>query len=52
MNLKLLLLSILALFLLILGFLWNYWFIVGAVIIVLINQRELMKDSSKKIKSK
>jgi hypothetical protein len=47
-NVKVLLLSILALFFVILAFLWSWWFVAGAVIIVLINQRELMKNPSKK----
>jgi hypothetical protein len=51
-NLKVLLLAILAIFFIVLAFLWNPWFIAGAVVIVLINQRELMNASSKKIKNK
>jgi hypothetical protein len=47
-NIKIFLLSILALLFLILAFVWNPWFIAGAVILVFINQKELMKTSSKK----
>jgi len=47
-NLKVLFLAILGLLFLILAFLWNWWFIAGAVVIVLINQRELMKKPAKK----
>jgi hypothetical protein len=42
-NVKVLLLSILGLLFIILAFIFNPWFIAGAVIIMLINQRELMK---------
>ena len=42
-NIKVLLLSILGIIFIILTFILNPWFIVGAVIIMLINQRELMK---------
>jgi hypothetical protein len=49
-NIKVLLLSILGIFFIILGFLWSFWFVAGAVIVVLINQRELMKNTSKKSK--
>ena len=47
-NLKIFSFSVLALLFLILAFVWSPWFIAGAVILVLINQRELMKTSSKK----
>jgi asparagine N-glycosylation enzyme membrane subunit Stt3 len=49
-NVKVLLLSILGLLFIVLTFVWNPWFIAGAIIIMLINQRELMKNSSKKSK--
>jgi hypothetical protein len=42
-NLKVLLLSLLGLLFIVLAFIWNWGFIAGAIIIVLINQRELMK---------
>jgi preprotein translocase subunit SecF len=51
-NLRLFSLSILALLFLILAFIWNTWFIAGAVAIMLINQKELMKHSSKNNKPK
>lgn len=47
-NVKVLLLSILGLLFIILTFVLNPWFIAGAIIIMLINQRELMKNSAKK----
>jgi hypothetical protein len=47
-NLKVFLLSILGIIFLILAFLWSFWFVAGAVVIVIINQRELMKKPSKK----
>jgi len=47
-NLKVLLLSILGLLFIVLTFVLNPWFIAGAIIIMLVNQRELMKKSSKK----
>jgi hypothetical protein len=49
-NVKVLLLSILGLLFIVLTFVWNPWFIAGAIIVMLINQRELMKNSSKKSK--
>lgn len=48
MNIKVLLLSILAIFFLILAFVWNWVFVAGAIIIVLINQKELMKKNKGK----
>jgi len=50
-NVKVLLLSILGLIFIIFAFIWSWWFVAGAVIIVLINQRELMKNSPKKAKN-
>jgi hypothetical protein len=47
-NLRLLLLSILALIFLILAFLVNPWFIAGSVILVLINQKEILNPKNKK----
>jgi hypothetical protein len=47
-NLKVLLLSIFGIIFLVLTFVLNPWFIAGAIIIMLINQRELMKKPSKK----
>jgi hypothetical protein len=46
-NVKVLLLSILGLLFIVLTFVLNPWFITGAIIIMLINQRELMKKPSK-----
>jgi cellulose synthase/poly-beta-1,6-N-acetylglucosamine synthase-like glycosyltransferase len=46
-NVKVLLLSILGLLFIVLTFVLNPWFIAGAIIIMLINQRELMKKPSK-----
>jgi len=46
-NLKLFLLSILALLFLLLGFIYTPWFILISIIIVLYNQRELLKNSHK-----
>ncbi|MFA5764435.1 MAG: hypothetical protein WC915_06525 [archaeon] len=48
-NIKVFLLALLGLLFLVLGFVLNWWFIAGAVIIMLINQRELMKKSPKTI---
>jgi hypothetical protein len=48
MNLKVLLLSILGLIFIVLTFVINPWFVAGAIIVMLINQRELMKKPSKK----
>ena len=48
-NLKVFLLSILGLLFIVLAFTLNWWFITGTVIIMLINQRELMKNSPKTI---
>jgi len=42
-NLKVFLLSLLAIIFIILAFILSPWFIAGAIIIMLINQRELMK---------
>jgi len=50
-NLKVVILSIIALGFLVLTFLVNWVFIIGAVIIFFINQRELMKNI-KKIKKR
>jgi hypothetical protein len=47
-NIKVLLLSILGILFIFLTFVLNPWFIAGAIIIMLINQRELMKKPSKK----
>jgi len=47
-NVKVLLLSILGIFFIVLAFVWNWGFVAGAIVIVLINQRELMKKSPKK----
>jgi len=49
-NPRLFFLSILALIFLVLSFTINPWFIAGAVIIVLINQRELMNSTKNKKK--
>jgi len=46
-NTKVFLLSILALIFIVLTFVLSPWFIAGAVIIMLINQRELMKPKLK-----
>lgn len=51
-NLRLFSLSILALIFLVLAFVLNPWFIVGAVIIMLINQKYLLAYSSKNKKIK
>ncbi len=48
MNLRLLLLSLLALVCLILAFLVSPWFMALSVILVLINQRELINTKNKK----
>ncbi|MEK6833367.1 MAG: hypothetical protein AABY32_04945 [Nanoarchaeota archaeon] len=45
-NAKVFWLSILALLFIILAFVVNPWFIAGAVIIMLINQRELIKKKT------
>jgi len=49
-NIKVLLLSILGILCIVLTFVINPWFIAGAIIVMLINQRELMKKSIKKNK--
>jgi hypothetical protein len=46
-NIKVLLLSLLGILFIVLTFVWNSWFVAGAIIIMLINQRELMKKSVK-----
>jgi hypothetical protein len=51
-NLKVLLLSIFGIIFVVLGFLWSPWFVAGAVIVVLINQRELTKKPSNNHKNK
>jgi len=48
-NIKVFWLSILGLLFIILAFVLNPWFIAGAVIVMLINQRELIKNSTKTI---
>ncbi len=50
-NLKVVLLSIISLIFIALTFLVNPYFIIGAIILVLINQREILhnKDNSEKI---
>lgn len=48
-NLKVFLLSILALLFIVFAFILGWWLIIGAVVIMLINQRELMKTPNKKI---
>ena len=50
-NLKVVVFSILALGFLVLTFLVNWLFIIGAVILMILNQRELMKHNLK-IRSK
>lgn len=47
-NLRLFFVSLLALIFLILAFVLNPWFIAGAVILALINQKEMMKATNKK----
>jgi preprotein translocase subunit SecF len=47
-NLRVLLLSILGILFIVLAFVVSPWFMAGAVIVMLINQRELMKKPSKK----
>jgi hypothetical protein len=42
-NWRVVIYSIIALGFIVLAALVNYWFLIGAVILVLINQRELMK---------
>ena len=46
-NVKVLVYSIIALGFLALTFLVNWMFIIGAVVMVYLNQRELMKEESK-----
>jgi len=48
-NVKVLLLSLLGILFIVLGFVLSPWFIAGAVIIMLINQRELTKKFPKNI---
>jgi hypothetical protein len=48
-NVKVLLLSILGILFIVLAFVVSPWFMAGAVVIMLINQRELMKKSPKNI---
>jgi hypothetical protein len=50
MNLKVFLLSILGILFVVFAFIWSYWFVAGAIVIMLINQRELMKNPNKKAK--
>jgi len=47
-NLKVFLLSILGILFIVLAFVWNWGFVAGAIIVMFINQRELMKKSPKK----
>jgi hypothetical protein len=47
-NLKVFLLSILALLFILFAFILSFWFIAGAIVIMLINQRLLMKANNKK----
>jgi hypothetical protein len=49
-NIKVLLLSILGLLFIVLTFVLNPWFIAGAIVIMLINQRELINKSPVKSK--
>lgn len=49
-NPKVVVFSLLALVCIALTFLVNYWFLVGAIVLMLLNQRELMKPTT--IKSK
>ena len=44
-NPKVVIFSILALACIALTFLVSYWFLIGAIILMLINQRELMKKN-------
>jgi hypothetical protein len=48
-NVKVLLLSILGILFIVLAFVVSPWFMAGAVAIMLINQRELMKKHPKNI---
>ena len=49
-NIKIVIFSILALGFLVLTFLVNWFFIIGAVVLMLLNQKELFKKSKKFIK--
>jgi len=47
MNLKVTIFSLIALGFLVLTFLVNWMFIIGAVILMILNQRELMKNEQR-----
>lgn len=44
-NPRVVIYSVIALGFIVLGFLVSYWFIIGAIVLMILNQRELMKKN-------